>query len=258
MIFRRARKAREDLKMLPDFETCSKHLRAYKKRAWAPKPGNITFPQFWEFKTGIENSGQNILDAKNISDTARLLRGFLDYLRMGISGVSGASELEEILRSIQPYYNQICQFQLGSGQIQTCRSQIELIYENLKNKEVVESKGRKSSIVGKSAILMAVWGQVPRFDSISRKRFERWTHSPAPAKLPNLKPAEMWYTPGEFGEIIEELDRWVAAWPKSNEGKSFIDCFYNLCPGIPPGRQIDLIYHWPLPDPWVDYRTWGS
>jgi hypothetical protein len=241
--------------MLPDFETCRKHILAYKKRAKAPRAKTISFSKFWGYKTGLENAGQNILDEKNLENTASDLRKLLTYLKMRNSDIAGVSQIKHILRNIQPFYSDVCSVSLGSGKIHLFRSQLESIYERLD--EIItdgDNKDSRFSIVSKSAILMTIWGQVPRFDNLNRKRFVRWTHWPAPEKLPYLNTKEIWYQPDAFCEIIEELDNWVLAWPEHNYGKSFQNSFFDICPGVPTGRQIDIIYHWKLPDTWVDYR----
>ena len=241
--------------MLPDFETCRNHINAYKKTFWAPKPEIITFQKFWNYKTDLENAGQNILSEQHIRNTSAMLSSLLIYLKTPFSGAADVDRLETILENIRPDYNAIGHISLGSGRIHSYRSSLEAIYQKLgANFDQRASNDTRSSIVGKSAVLMAVWGQVPRFDSLNRIRFEKWTHTPAPEKLPYLNIKEMWYRPSEFSAIIEELDSWVLAWPRANEGKQFGTSFWDLCPGIPPGRQIDIIYHWKLPDPWVDYQ----
>jgi len=240
--------------MLPDYETCLKNIRAYQKWAKPVKPGAVNFPKFWDYKTGLEKAGQDILDEQNLETTAGMLHKLLDYLDMQDTKVADLFPLGPVLRNIRSSYSQIKPVFLGSGKIRECRSTLESIYQRLGGTTREGEAGYKFSIVGKSVILMAIWGQVPRFDSLNRKRFERWTHAPAPEKLPHLKVRGIWYKPAEFCDIVEELDRWVMDWPLKNEGKSFISSFYDLCPGVPPGRQIDIIYHWKMPDPRVDYK----
>lgn len=241
--------------MLPNFETCRRHILAYKRKTGNLRPNSISFPVFWDYKTGLDNAGQSILDEKNIGNTASMLRDLLVNLNIRNSSLADVRQLEDILREVRPYYPDICGLALGSGKIHLYRGLLETIYGRLGRKidngDAVDSG---FSIVSKSAILMAVWGQVPRFDSLIRSRFEKWTHWPSPEKLPHLNTEEIWYQPDEFGEIVMELDNWVAAWPNHNYNKCFGNSFYDLCPGIPPGRQIDIIYHWKLPESWVDYR----
>lgn len=247
--------------MLPNFETCRKHILAYKRRVKTPRPDTINFPRFWDYKTGLESAGENILDEKNIENTALKLKSLLKYFRIRNSNLAEKEQIKRILSNIHPYYAEICGVTLGSGKIHTYRNQIESMYERLggvMNGE--DKKDHRLSAASKSTILMAIWGQVPRLDVLNRRRFEIWTHWPAPEKLPHLKAKEIWYRPDEFAEMVEELDKWVIAWPTTNYSKSFLNSFGDLCPGIPPGRQIDIIYHWKLPETWVDYRmqTQGS
>jgi hypothetical protein len=242
--------------VLPDFETCCQFIKGYKKYIKLPRPENITFPQIWEYKTGLESTGQSPLDEKHIEKTASMLHGFLVYLKMRVTGIAEVYRIEQILREIRPYYNEIQPVSLGSGKIHLFRDQLESIYERLSGiTNTCHHNGQVSSIVGKSEVLMAIWGQVPGFDSLIRKRFERWTHLPAPEKLPYLSAEKMWYQPDQFCDIVEELDSWVLAWPKNNDGRIFSESFSDLGPGLPPGRQIDIIYHWKMPDPRVDHQV---
>jgi hypothetical protein len=249
------------LTMLPNFETCRRHILAYKRKAGNPRLNSISFPVFWNYKTGLESTGQNILDEKNIANTASMLQGLLLYLKIRNSSLADVNHVKDILRNVRPYYADIRGLELGSGKIHLYRGLLESMYERLGSKiNNGDTVDPGFSIVSKSAILMAIWGQVPRFDSQIRRRFEKWTHWPSPEKLPHLNTKEIWYQPDEFGEIVMELDNWVAAWPNHNYSKCFENSFFDLCPGIPPGRQIDIVYHWKLPESWVDYRlqTQGS
>jgi hypothetical protein len=241
--------------MLPDFETCWKHINIYNLRVKVTRPNTVNFQVFWEYKSGLEKGGQNILDARNIEKTAALLRGLSIYLKKQKSGIVSAKRLAEILTSLRPFIAEIDSLKLGSRQMPSGRGALEAAYRRLGNfNREAESAGGKSSIVSASEILMAVWGQVPRFDLLARTRFKKWTHAPEPLNLPALEPEVNWYRPSEFGAIMEELDRWVAAWPANNQGRSFPESFYDLCPGAPAGRLVDIIYHWEYPDPRVDYR----
>ncbi len=241
--------------MLPDYETCRNHVNAYIKKHANRKLNAVTFKQFRKYKTDLESAGQSILDENNIRGTASLLRDFLITCRMRLTGVAETEKIEQILRDIQPYYKMISNVSLGEGLIQSYRCELEAVYKRLGGiTNNANHHDNESSIVGKSEALMAVWGQVPGFDSLIRTRFEKWTHSPAPEKLPFLSIEEIWYSPSQFSAMIEELDNWVLAWPRNNDGKSFVSSFSDSCPGIPVGRLIDIIYHWKLPDPWVDYR----
>jgi hypothetical protein len=242
--------------MLPDYDTCRKHITAFKQRVKVPRPGTVTFQKFWKYKTGLETAGHSVLDEENIKDTASMLRSFLIYFGMGITGVAEVGKIEHILRNIRPYYDEIRRIPLGSGKIHQCRSQLECIYERLGGiANNADYTGSESSITGKSKTLLAIWGQTPGFDSLTRERFSRWTHPPAPLKLHHLRAGEIWYEPTQFCDMIEDLDKWVLRWPESNNGRVFADSFSDLCPGLPMGRIIDMIYNWKLSDPRVDQQV---
>jgi hypothetical protein len=241
--------------MLPNYETCRKNILAYKRKVKILRSDTTTFPKFWNYKIGLESAGENILDVRNMDETVSLLCGLLKYLKVRNSSVEEISRIKRILRNIRPYYTDIHGVSLGTGNIPAYRSQLESIYERLDGKAAKgDNNDHGLSIVAKSAILMAIWGQVPRFDSLNRIRFEKWLHWPAPEKLPYLTIQQTRYPPYQFRDMVEALDKWILVWPKTNYGKSFENSFVDLCPGIPPGRQIDIIYHWKLPETWIDYR----
>jgi hypothetical protein len=247
--------------MLPKYDICRSHILAYKRRAKTPGKDTVTFPMFWNYKSGLEKAGENILDEKHIDTTVSRLGSLLVYLEIKNPGLTEAGRIKQVLMNVRPYYADIRQAELGSGKIYQYRDQIESVYERMAKKNVKgDGSGHDFSIVAKSAILMAIWGQTPRLDSLNRKRLERWIHWPAPERLPFLTIRDVWYRPDEFREMVVALDKWVMAWPAANEGKSFGSSFLDLCPGIPPGRQIDIIYHWGLHDTGMDYRlqTGGS
>jgi len=66
--------------MLPDYNTCVDRIRAYNQTGVYRKQIreiSTSLPQlkfgfrdFWNYKTGVETEGCNILDAKYLSDTA--------------------------------------------------------------------------------------------------------------------------------------------------------------------------------------------
>jgi hypothetical protein len=247
--------------MLPNYEICRRHILAYKQRAKTPGADTITFPMFWNYKTSLEKAGQSILDEKNIDNTVSMLCSLLNYLEVKNPGLTEACRIKQVLKNIRPYYSDIRQASLGSGKIYLYRDQIESVYERMAKKAGKgDNTAHDFSVVFKSAILMAIWGQVPRLDILNRKRFEKWIHWPAPEKLPCLTIRDIWYRPDQFREMVVALDKWVMAWTANNDSKSFESCFFDLCPGIPPGRQIDIVYHWKLPEAGMDYRlqTGGS
>jgi hypothetical protein len=243
--------------MLPNYEICRRHLLAYKRRTEIPDAYGL----FWNYKTALEKAGQSIFDEKNIDDAISSLCGLLRYLEPKSPGLAEASRIKQVLSNVRPYYADLRQAVLGSGKLQLCRNQIESVYERIAKKACKEDDaGHDLSIVSKSTLLMAIWGQTPRWDSLNRIRFEKWIHWPAPEKLPCLTISKTWYRPDEFREMVVALDKWVTAWPGTNNNRSFESCFFDLLPGIPPGRQIDIIYHWKLPHTGLDYRlqTGGS
>jgi hypothetical protein len=247
--------------MLPNYKICRQHVEVYQRKTAALSKDTVSFATFWNYKMQLEQSGQSILAEKHLSTTAARLSRLLSFLEIKNPGILENVRLKQVLRNMQPDYGDIRQLTLGSGKLDTYRDQIESIYERMDKKgSRSDDVGRGFSIVAKSAILMAIWGQTPRFDSTNRKRFEKWIHWPYPEKLPFLTIRDTWYRPDEFREMVVALDKWVAAWPLTNNGKSFENSFSDLCPGIPPGRLIDIIYHWKLPNTKMDYRlqTGGS
>jgi hypothetical protein len=202
----------------------------------------------------LENEGHSILDKDKLQETASKLRDFLIFWGMGITGVAESHQIENLLRRVRPYYGGIRDIKLGDGKILQHRDHIEAIYSGLDGitNRVDYPNGSKSSITGKSKTLLAIWGQTPGFDSLTRKRFLKWTHLPEPRYLNHLCRGERWYEPSEFYDMITQLDDWVSKWPESNNGRIFADSFSDLCPGLPVGRIIDMIYNWKFPDPRVD------
>ena len=183
-----------------------------------------------------------------------MLRKLLIFWGMKRTRIAKVKKIEDILRTVQPYYEEIRNISLGSGQIHKYRSQLQDIYEKLGGitNNAIDYSGNVSYIVGKSKTLVAIWGQVPGFDSLTTKNFVVWTHPPEPYKLPHLRSREIRYSPSQFCDMVEELDKWVLRWPESNNGRVFANSFSDLCPGLPVGRIIDMIYNFELPDPRVD------
>jgi len=172
---------------------------------------------------------------------------------MGRTGVADSHQIEGLLRQARPYYNKIREVELGSGMMGSCRNTLQALYDGLGGvTDNVNYFGGVSSIVGKSKTLLAIWGQVPGFDKLTRKRLVVWTHLPEPRKLPHLRASEIWYTSHQFCDMAEELDKWVVRWPKNNGGRVFANSFIDLCAGSPVGHMIDMIYNWELPDPRID------
>jgi len=229
--------------MLPNYSICRKHIVGYNKRPPAPK-GRVGFRIFWAYKQKLENRGGSILAEGNLQETASNLRDFLIFWSMSITGIAKVHQIEQILRKIRPYYNVIRNVELGSGRIGNYRAQLEAMYDKLDGITNNVDYTAASAIAGKSKTLLAIWGQTPGFDSLTRKNFLTWTHPPEPLRLPHLRSREIWYGPSQFCDMIVELDNWVSKWPANNGGKIFANSFTNLCSGLPVGRIIDMIYNW--------------
>jgi len=237
--------------MLPGYDTCVTRINSYISSNYTSKgltyglPGRkVGFHYFWSYKTSVESSGGSILSDNNLSQTALNLRKFLITWKMGITGVAGVNGIEHILMNIRPYYEKIRSITLGSGKIHRFRNELACVYEGLGGiTNNVDYTGNVSAIVGKSKTLVAIWGQIPAFDSINRKNFVKWTHPPAPLMLPHLRIREIWYKSNEFCDMIFELDNWISKWPANNSGRIFSQSFSNLCPNTPVGRIIDMIYN---------------
>jgi hypothetical protein len=252
--------------MLPDYNTCIDRIKAYNQtgvykkqiREISTHPPQLKFgfKDFWKYKTVVENEGCSILDAKYISDTALKLHDFLDSWGMRRSGIAEPKDIEQILNKIRPYYDHIQSVMLGSGQMCHNEKWIEAVYDSLDGITNLSQypDGGKSSVTGKSKTLLALWGQTPGFDSLITTNFLKWSHSPAPLKLRQLRRGEEWYKPNEFFAMIVDLDEWVLSWSKHNNNRSFSDSFSNLCSGLPVGRIIDQVYNWEYEyDPLIYY-----
>jgi hypothetical protein len=225
--------------MLPNVNVCRAKIAAFKARVGTPY-----FAPFWAWKLDTELTGASILDPKHVGTTAEWVRRFLIGFGMAQTGIAPVSKITGLLDNLAPSYNSIKLAKLGSGKMYGFRKDIDAIYSGLDGvTNLVDfPDGRKSSITGKSKVLLAIWGETPGFDRLTRRRFLSWSYPPAPLYLPCLRRGKVWYTPQEFCDMIEELDRWVAAWPANNGGISFS----SLSPGHPAGRIIDMIYNWEM------------
>jgi len=242
--------------VLPNYHTCIDRIKAYTQTADYKRkvrkiehsllPPKVGFLDFWKYKQDIENKGHSILEEDNLQKTASQLREFLILWKMGRRGIAEAYQIEELLRNIRPFYDEIRSVKLGNGEMCHYRKQLEAIYKGLDG--ITNRKdypdGSKSYITGKSKTLLAIWGQTPGFDSLTRKRFVKWTHPPEPRTLPHLRSGGIWYEPSQYCDMLVALDDWVYRWSESNNGRIFADSFSNLCPGLPVGRIIDEIYNW--------------
>jgi len=242
--------------MLPDYNTCIDRIKAYnqtqvhnrkrEKIGKSKRPLKIGFGGFWKYKEDVESKGGNILDDEWLHETASKLYAFLHDWGMTQTTITGVSQMTQILAGIGPYYAQISNVKLGAGEMDRHRKQLEAIWQRLNgitNRKQHPDR-RNSSITGKSKTLLAIWGQTPGFDTLTRKNFLTWPHPPEPSSLPHLRHGERWYDASAFCDILEELDDWVVRWPDYSGGRVFADSFAGLCPGLPLGRIIDMIYNW--------------
>lgn len=243
--------------MLPDFNTCRDRIGAYNQvaayrrqmRAMGMLPQlRIGFADFWTHKTGIEVGGDSILDEAHLPKTAANLRLFLIDWSMGRTGVASDEAIERLLRNVRPHYEGLRGTVLGVGQIQNHRRELEGLYKGLDGITNLSIRLRvpydgESSITGKSKAILALWGQIPGFDSLTQKNFCEWTHQPLPIRLTHLEHKEERYAPDQFSEMIAELDEWMGHW-LTNNYTVFGQGFAALDPALPVGRIVDKIYNW--------------
>lgn len=228
--------------MLPSFEECQKRIQIFDI-----EHPNSTFDEFWQYKLEVEKSG-SILDSSHLDETAELLgRKLLSHKdwKLARTGIPSHLRIKDILKTIRPYYEIIRYYQLGDGYISKVREELNQIYQGLCG--ITNTLHRDPDefgeffIVGKSKVLMFIWGQTPSFDEKVRENFSLWTHAPAPYQLPHIWLDKRRYTPEEFCDIIEELDHWVTAWDTKHEKERGVK-FQDLYPNRPIGRIIDIIY----------------
>jgi len=232
--------------VLPPYNICNSKISAFLAKY---PPGH--FAGFWKYKLSIEsNHHASILDEDHLDQTAKLISAMLNSpeWKMACTGIPASSHIKSILRGIASPYLKIRNTTLGSGKIASIRHDLSITYSGLrgithtKYSNDPDGLGRYF-IVGKAKVLMFTWGQTPGFDTYVRRNFRSWTHPPPPLYLPHLMPRvqeQKRYTPDEFCDILEELDRWVQAWPLNNTGKPF----QSLNTDWPAGRIVDVIYWW--------------
>lgn len=231
--------------MLPPFNMCQHNISAFIAKYPA---GHFT--RFWQYKQSVENNPDaSILDEDHLDQTTKLISAMLNSRAWGMArtGIPPYNEIKSILRGIASTYLKIRDITLGGGKVASIRKDLSLAYRGLRG--IANTNQRNNDpdrlgryfIVGKAKVLMFIWGQTPGFDRVVRENFRNWIHPPPPSYLPHLLPQvrkRRRYTPDEFCIILEELDRWVQAWPQNNGGKSF----QVLLPGWPPGRIVDVVY----------------
>ena len=234
--------------MLPNIDICRRHIAAWQARASVS--GQDSFAQFWHWKRSVEARGHSILDNDHVDTAAECLWAYLGSFGMKRTGVARPDEIKGLLENVRQSYQGIRDIVLGDGKITHIRNEIQAIYNGLDGitNRIQLPNRRVSSITGKSKVLLAIWGQTPGFDRLTRRRFVKWTHLPDNLPLPHLSAGNQWYEPHEFCDMIEEVDGWIVEWPRSNGGASFSE----LLAGTPMGRIIDMIYSWKMPDHGVD------
>jgi hypothetical protein len=220
--------------MLPPLEECRKLIQIFDR-----KYPVSTFNEFWSYKLDVEKNG-SILDDPHLDETIRLLREkLLDNPKwvLAWTGIPGDSKIGEILKEIRPFYEKIGPHCLGQGRIKGARDELSQVYSGLygithalyRNYEPDPIDG--FFIVGKAKVLMFIWGQTPGFDNRVRENLE--------LDLRHVSREKNKYTPGEFCNMIEDLDEAVVAWNEKYKGTT---TFQRLSPNRPVGRIIDIIY----------------
>jgi hypothetical protein len=235
--------------MLPDYETCVTRIAAYNHTAALRPPLMMGFGNFWAYKAGVEGAGASILDEDHLPQTAANLEQFLIDWGMARTGIANPAAIQVLLRNVRPQYNRIRGVALGHGQIRPHGADLESLYQGLDGitNTTIGPGGLhlgESSITGKSKALIAIWGQTPGFDKLTRDNLLDWVHLPAPLTLHHLQHGLVWYTPAQFVDIIADLDEWVCRWPQHNHNMPFVQTLAPLTGGMPAGRIIDQIYNW--------------
>ena len=184
--------------MLPDYNTCIDRIKAYnqtqvynRKREEIGKskqPLEIAFGGFWRYKEHLENMGHGILDDEHLHETASKLYDFLDDWGMRQTGIAKPPQIEDVLKNIRWDYVEIRDVKLGGGEMGRHRKHLAIVYKGLTgitNRRRTEyPDGSRSGIAGKSKTLLAVWGQTPGFDRLTRKNFRTWTYLSERKTLP--------------------------------------------------------------------------
>lgn len=227
--------------MLPPFKQCESRIQCH---------SYSTFDKFWRYKLNVESRGGSILDDSHLDETVmRLVKNLLlhDEWQLWQTGVASLQRIEKILKNNRNAYNNIKDVELGDGQIanQSMSNALSRIYagfyvateqcgmtHNCWNNDSPNGGGRYY-ILGRSKVMMFIWGQTPGFDTWVRERLGK-------AGLGSSCPwvGEKRWTPSEFCDTLKQLDRWVATWEKQ-EGRKFRQC---LSRNRPVGRIIDMIY----------------
>ena len=222
------------------------HIFQQKINSSNTKYPHSRFNVFCRYKERVETTGASILDQDNLNETTVHIDGMLrdPAWVMNETGIPSYLLVRSTLEGIANSYNKIRHIKLGDGKIASIRSDLSLTYRSLRGIANTNQSNNDGDtlgryfIVGKTKVLMFIWGQTPAFDSRLKAHLKARTYKPAPSSLPHLSPEQRRYTPDQFCDILEELDRWVQAWPDSNGGKPL----QSLYPPWPTGRIIDVTY----------------
>jgi len=228
--------------MLPPRDICQHNISDFNS-----KYPHSRFNLFWSYKQQVEKTGASVLDEPHLDQTTTHINGMLcdPEFVVVLTGIPPYSVVRSILEGVADTYNKIRHITLGDGKMATIRQDLALIYTALRGitntDQAYHDPDTSGSyfIVGKSKVLMFIWGQTPGFDDRVRHAFDSRLYSPTPERLhAALSKDKRRYTPEEFCHILEELDRWVQAWPHNNGGVSL----QSLYPAWPTGRIIDVTY----------------
>jgi hypothetical protein len=229
--------------MFPSFRECQKRIHNFDSNV---AKHHSTFDLFWSYKLTVEQTG-SILDSDHLDETARLLNTYLlRHPQWGLwwTGIPPVEQIKEILKRIRSEYKIIKNVKLGQNQLVTDRNvslAICRIYKKLCGITHTHTRFTDPDpltgeyyIVGKSKVLMFLWGQTPGFDTNVVDNLSLQTKG-----LPLCAGINQ-YTPREFYETLKILDSWVQSWNQKYSGRGV--SFENLSPKRPIGRIIDILY----------------
>lgn len=231
--------------MLPSLEECQRRIKTFDSNY----PGS-TFDEFWQYKLEVEKSG-SILDSTHLDETAKLLdTKLLRHPKWGLwwTHIPPIEEIKRILNGIYDEYQIIKSVELGDNSLVVDKNFSKAlcsIYDKLcgithTRWGDLPDNTRASYLVGKSKVLMFIWGQTPGFDSkvvwnltIGNSKVE---HDRLPICVGVTK-----YTAQEFHETLQILDGWVQMWNRKYKNRRPLQRLSSNRPR-PVGRIIDIIY----------------
>lgn len=225
--------------MFPSIKECQRRVQVHEYSS---------FDQFWRYKLNVERGSSSILDDSHLEQTVeRLVKNLLlrDEWQLWWTGIGSMEIIEAILRNNRDDYNIIKPINLGDGQInrKSTSDALNRLYVGMKgseygithnnhNKDSPDGNGRYY-ILGRSKILMFLWGQTPGFDVWLRKGLRRDGLGSSCSWIDENR-----WTPGQFCDTLKKLDGWITEWEKTN-GQSFKSLAkYHR----PVGRIVDMIY----------------